>query len=358
MIVSIRGVAVASIAIASSNAFAPRSGFRKYAAFRPSCSLQATEEHQELDIARRRIFHQTLTGVSSAFLLPRLANANADLVASTTSTPSPIEEKKEVLLANAVQSPPEPAQPAAPSFTSTPAYEKEIVAADAGKASQPPSVTSSTTAVSSSQTPSPTSRKEILTADASVATKTPPAPAPEVTVSTPPPAPKPLTQESYALSIRQSTSALSTQLGHAFLVVDGLNSQARRLSASSHPAHGLAVLEGMNTQAKRLQDDLTGASALYKTIIEQSRKIIVPEESFQSTVAGVTHASSVLDGIIVHSKRLVAASSVAAGSYSTDDQIMYMLSVLDGLNTQVKRLNVKETFGLLDELNSQAVDMA
>jgi len=292
-----------------------------------------------------------LTAASSALLLPRLANADAEVVAR----PTPIEEKNDVLLANAAQPLSEPEKPAAPSFTSTPAYEKDIVTADPGKATEPPSVTSSTTAVSSSNTQ--TNQKEILTADASVATKSPPAPAPELTVSAPPPAPKPLTQESYAVSIRQSTSALSTQLGHAFLVVDGLNSQARRLSASSHPTHGLAVLEGMNNQAKRLQDDLTGASALYKTIIEQAKQIIVPEESFQSTVAGVTHACSVLDGIIVQSKRLVTASSVAAGSYSTDDQIMYMLSVLDGLNAQVKRLNVKETFGLLDELNSKAEEM-
>ncbi|KAL7487802.1 hypothetical protein ACHAW6_013386 [Cyclotella cf. meneghiniana] len=355
MIISIRVVALASLASAPSSSFAPSSAFRKCAGFRPSCSLQSTQKHQELDITRRQVFHQTLTVASSALLFPRLANADAEALASSTSAPASIEERNDVLLANAAPTLSEPAKPTASSFTSTQAYENDIVTADPGKTTEPRSVTSSTTAVSSSNTQ--TNQKEILTADASVATKAPPSPASEVIVSAPPPAPKPLTQESYALSIRQSTSALSTQLGHAFLVVDGLNAQARRLSASSHPAHGLAVLEGMNTQAKRLQDDLTGASALYKTIIEQAKQITVPEESFQTTVAGVTRASSVLDGIIVQSKRLVTASSVASGNFSIDDQIVYMLSVLDGLNAQVKRLNVKETFGLLDQLNSKAEEM-
>lgn len=109
----------------------------------------------------------------------------------------------------------------------------------------------------------------------------------------------------------------------------------------------------MNVQAKRLQADLASASELYKTILGQAKLVAVSEEGFETTVAGVTRASSVLDGVIVQSKRLVAASGVASGNV-TEDRIVFLLSVLDGLNTQVKRLNVRETFGLLDKLNSQA----
>lgn len=308
---------------------------------------------------RRQVLQQTLTSAVSALILPQWAVAEGDAVAqsaapaaastisaaTSVANAAPVAEKKETVVVNksAATAPvaenkevlkAEAAATESSSFKPTPKYEKEIATADASGAS------SSSTAVSSTAVKD----KEVV----KVAQAPTSAPAPAV-VQTPAP-PKPLTQESYAKSIQQSTSALSTQLGHAFLVVDGLNTQARRLSSSTYPDHGLAVLEGMNVQAKRLQDDLTSASALYKTIIGQAKLISVPEESFEKTVAGVTRASSVLDGVLVQSKRLVAASSAG----STDDQIMYMLSVLDGLNTQVKRLNVKETFGLLDKLNSQA----
>ena len=58
-----------------------------------------------------------------------------------------------------------------------------------------------------------------------------------------------------------------------------------------------------------------------------------------------------LDGMVKQSRRLVAASSAGG---SADDQIVYLLSVLDGLNAQARRLDVTETFGVLDELNAKA----
>lgn len=357
MIISVKSAVIASMAITSSNAFAPSSSVRNCAGVGSLCSLHLHAAREEIDVNRRQVVQQTLAVVASTLFMPLMANADAEVIAKPATpvaatpaptTSAPVVEKKEVLTASAgkvTSSQTEVAKPeASASFKSTPAYEK-VVTADA-------SVSSSTTTVSSSAAPvkekvaTPVKEKEVV-----AVTQAPPG----GTLSAPPP-PKPLTEESYALSIQQSTSALSTQLGHAFLVVDGLNSQARRLAASSHPAHGIAVLEGMNTQARRLQDDLTGASALYKTIITQAKQITVPEEGFETTVAGVTRASSVLDGVIAQSKRLVAASSVAGGT-TLDDQIVYMLSVLDGLNTQVKRLNVKDTFGMLDKLNSQAEKM-
>jgi hypothetical protein len=356
MIIAFKSAVIASLVFGSSNAFTVTSSTQR--SFN-SCSLHLqSDQNQDVDVNRRLVLQQTFASAASAFILPQWANADGEAwaplaAASTSSTTMPVVDQKEVAVAKvettpAVASSVSPSAQAVekkemivaeattqpPSFKSTPKYEKEIVSADASGAS------SSSTAVSSTAV----KEKDVV----KIAQQPAPAPAPAV-VQTPAP-PKPLTQESYALSIRQSTSALSTQLGHAFLVVDGLNTQARRLNTSTTKDHGVAVLEGMNVQAKRLQDDLTSASALYKSIIGQAKLISVPEESFEATVAGVTRASSVLDGVLVQSKRLVAAS----GGASTDEQVTYMLSVLDGLNTQVKRLNVKETFGLLDKLNNVA----
>jgi hypothetical protein len=359
MIISMKVAVITSMIAGVSEAFTPPSISKNCVYVGSSCSLhlQATPE-QDHDANRRQVLQQTFTAAVSSLLLPQWANADGEatvkpavpVVVSTSSSTSPVVEKKDVVVAKSenpvVASSTSSSAPTVlkadasmttqPSISkSTPKYEKEIVTSDPTSGAS-----SSSTAVSSSD--APVKVKE----DVKVSQQ--PAPAPAVVSP-----PKPLTKESYALSIQQSTSALTTKLSHAFLVVDGLNTQARRLSTSSGSDHRVAVLEGMNTQTKRLQEDLTSASDLYKLIIGQAKLITVPEESFETTVAEVTRASSVLDGLLVQSKRLVTASKVAAGG-STDDQIMYMLSVLDGLNTQVKRLNVKQTFGMLDKLNSQA----
>lgn len=61
---------------------------------------------------------------------------------------------------------------------------------------------------------------------------------------------------SYATTIEQSTNLLSQSLGHAILVIDGMNNQAKRLGSSPSPAHPIAVLDGLHAQAKRLTHDL------------------------------------------------------------------------------------------------------
>ena len=348
MIISVKSAVIVSLA-SFSDAFIAPSAFRNSVEGGSCCSLHLQEDnnqHPHIDVNRRQVLQHTFTVASSAMLFPRWALADAPtsaMVETSTATPKEdtkpetVVEKKEVLKAEGTE----------PSlFKPTPKYEKEIVTADASGASSSSTAVSSSSAPVKASAPAPVKEKELVVQIA-------PQPAPAPAVLAPSPETKPLSKESYALSIRKSTSALSTQLGHALLVVDGLNTQARRLSSSTYPDHGVAVLEGMNVQAKRLENDLTTASDLYKTIISEARKISVPEDGFEKTVAGVTRASSVLDGVLVQSKRLVTASSGKGGA-STDEQITYMLSILDGLNTQAKRLNVKETFGLLDQLNSQA----
>ena len=56
--------------------------------------------------------------------------------------------------------------------------------------------------------------------------------------------------------------------------------------------------------------------------------------------------------MVAQSKRLEGASN--SGGPNTDDEIIYMLSVLDGLNSQVRRLDREKTFGVLDEINARA----
>jgi len=63
--------------------------------------------------------------------------------------------------------------------------------------------------------------------------------------------------------------------------------------------------------------------------------------------------SSVLDGMVAQSKRLEGASNSGGGA-NTDDEIIYMLSILDGLNSQVRRLDREKTFAILDEVNAKA----
>lgn len=160
----------------------------------------------------------------------------------------------------------------------------------------------------------------------------------------------------YVTSIEQSTNALSQSLGHALLVIDGLNAQAKRLGSSPHPAHPIAVLDGMNAQAKRLTRDLDTSLSVLDTIKSQAKEITIADEKFDLIVGNVAHASSVLDGMVTQSKRLENASVAYSGGSvaNTDDQIIYMLSVLDGLNAQVRRLDEEQTFGVLDEINAKA----
>ncbi|KAL9188924.1 hypothetical protein ACHAXT_011414 [Thalassiosira profunda] len=158
---------------------------------------------------------------------------------------------------------------------------------------------------------------------------------------------------SYAATVEASTNALSQSLGHALLVVDGMNAQAQRLGSSPHPAHPIAVLEGMHAQARRLTRDLDESLGVLDAIKTQAKDITIEDEKYRLVVGDVSHAASVLDGMVAQSKRLEGASSLGGG-VSTDDQIIYMLSILDGLNAQVRRLDVGETFGVLDELNAKA----
>lgn len=167
---------------------------------------------------------------------------------------------------------------------------------------------------------------------------------------------------SYATSIEGSTNALSQSLGHAISVVDALNAQASRLSSSpSSPAHPIAVLDGMTVQARRLTRDLDRCVEVLDDIRGGANDITsgYGDERLRTAARNVAHASSVLDGLVVQGRRLeraVASADAAAvaGGRATDDRIIYMLSVLDGLNAQVNRLDMGETFGVLDEINSKA----
>jgi hypothetical protein len=162
--------------------------------------------------------------------------------------------------------------------------------------------------------------------------------------------------DEYAQSIEKSTQLLSQSLGHALSSIDGLNAQARRLGSSptSGPTHSIAVLDGMNAQAKRLIKDLSTSEEILATIKSQAKQITISDESYRQITYDVSHATSVLDGLMAQSKRLVTASKANQNGYTSDDQIIYLLSVLDGLNAQVRRLDGEDTFKILDELNAKA----
>jgi len=170
------------------------------------------------------------------------------------------------------------------------------------------------------------------------------------------------TLDSYATSIETSTALLSQSLGHALSSIDGLNAQARRLgsSSSSSYTHSIAVLDGMNSQAKRLINDLSTSEEILSTITSQSKAITSNEDSYRQITYDVSHATSVLDGLMAQSKRLVSASKAGENGYTSDEQIVYMLSVLDGLNAQARRLDGnaggrgEDVFKILDELNAKA----
>ena len=170
--------------------------------------------------------------------------------------------------------------------------------------------------------------------------------------------------DDYAATIEQSTQLLSQRLGHALSVIDGLNTQAQRLGSSATPAtHNIAILEGMDSQARRLILDLSTSQEILSTIKSQAKQITISDENFASISGSVAHATSVLDGLMSQSKRLVSATTKANesnGYYTTEDRIIYMLSVLDGLNAQVRRLDKGKNYGgedvfkILDELNAKA----
>eukprot|EP00985_Skeletonema_marinoi_P016950 scaffold9226_cov105-Skeletonema_marinoi.AAC.1 len=170
------------------------------------------------------------------------------------------------------------------------------------------------------------------------------------------------TLDSYATSIETSTALLSQSLGHALSSIDGLNAQARRLgsSPSSSYTHSIAVLDGMNSQAKRLINDLSTSEEILSTITSQSKAITSNEDSYRQITYDVSHATSVLDGLMAQSRRLVSASKAQENGYTSDEQIVYMLSVLDGLNAQARRLDGgaggrgEDVFKILDELNAKA----
>lgn len=158
---------------------------------------------------------------------------------------------------------------------------------------------------------------------------------------------------SYATTIEKNTNALSQSLGHAIISIDAMNAQARRLGSSPASSHRLAVLDGIDAQARRLRRDLDRSLALLDEIKGQAKEITIGDEGggYSLAMKNVAHASSVLEGIVSQSKRLQGVSTAAR---STDDQIIYMLSILDGLNAQVRRLDIGETLGVLDELNAKA----
>mmetsp|Transcript_28218 Transcript_28218/g.56773 ORF Transcript_28218/g.56773 Transcript_28218/m.56773 type:complete len:250 (+) Transcript_28218:59-808(+) len=169
------------------------------------------------------------------------------------------------------------------------------------------------------------------------------------------------TLDDYATSIETSTALLSQSLGHALSSIDGLNAQARRLgsSPSSSYTHSIAVLDGMNSQAKRLINDLSTSEEILSTITSQSKAITSNEDSYRQITYDVSHATSVLDGLMAQSRRLVSASRAQENGYTSDEQIVYMLSVLDGLNAQARRLDGgagrgEDVFKILDELNAKA----
>ena len=93
---------------------------------------------------------------------------------------------------------------------------------------------------------------------------------------------------SYATSIEQSTNLLSQSLGHAILVIDGMNNQAKRLGSSPSPSHPIAVLDGLHAQAKRLTHDLDTSKSVLESIKDQAKEITIDDEKLG--IVGVTIA--------------------------------------------------------------------
>lgn len=262
-----------------------------------------------------------------------------------------------------------------------------------GARSSSPTTSASRTALSAAQFPTATTattttaangrRQFLLNGALSTATSTfllslssslaiAPIPAFADDVVVPPPPSPPIAPPSYVSSIGDSATALSQSLGHAISVIDALNAQASRLSSPSastspsYSAHNVAVLDGMTAQSRRLVRDLDHCANVLESIIKDDGYDITsgyPNDKLQVVAKNVSHASSVLDGLVVQGRRLeraiidvvsTTASSSGGGGKATDDKIVYMLSVLDGLNAQVERLDIGTTFEVLDEVVAEA----
>jgi len=103
-----------------------------------------------------------------------------------------------------------------------------------------------------------------------------------------------------------------------------------------------------------LTRDLESSAALLEVIKDQAEDVTLNDEKFMVVSGNVAHASSVLDGMVGQSRRLEGLEKRGLREGRVDDDIIYVLGVLDGLNAQVRRLDVGETFGVLDELNAKA----
>ena len=96
---------------------------------------------------------------------------------------------------------------------------------------------------------------------------------------------------SYATSIEQSTNLLSQSLGHAILVIDGMNNQAKRLGSSPSPSHPIAVLDGLHAQAKRLTHDLDTSKSVLESIKDQSKEITINDEKLGMVGVTIAHTA-------------------------------------------------------------------
>ena len=96
---------------------------------------------------------------------------------------------------------------------------------------------------------------------------------------------------SYATSIEQSTNLLSQSLGHAILVIDGMNNQAKRLGSSPSPAHPIAVLDGLHAQAKRLTHDLDTSKSVLESIKDQAKEITINDEKLGMVGVTIAHTA-------------------------------------------------------------------
>jgi len=96
---------------------------------------------------------------------------------------------------------------------------------------------------------------------------------------------------SYATSIEQSTNLLSQSLGHAILVIDGMNNQAKRLGSSPSPSHPIAVLDGLHAQAKRLTHDLDTSKYVLESIKDQAKEITINDEKLGMVGVTIAHTA-------------------------------------------------------------------
>ena len=184
--------------------------------------------------------------------------------------------------------------------------------------------------------------------------------------------------------------ALSRSLGHVLSIIDGLNAQANRLSSSSSytsQSNLIAILDGMVCQSRRLIHELDTITIVLELMKTNAEEITALKYYGDDGSAGgdgemkvnyfasneISHASSILDGLLVQGKRLEDAITTLLTSYEAnemivrrdaDAQIVHLLSILDGLNVQALRLqydsggdgsgNDNTIFAVLDEINAKA----